>query len=396
MFLLRSDGMPPADRRLLAAVARVVLRGDLGDLAAQLQRSDAVAVSPRTMSRSRRTAASPEHGRVDAGARPRRSSWRTALGGFTPDGREYVVVLDGDRETPLPWSNVLANPTFGTMVSAVGRQLHLGGQQPREPADAVCQRSARRSDRRGDLSARRGIRRGVGRHTGAAAAAGRRRAAGSFVMRAGVTRYQHAVAGLEQELTVFVAPDDPVKVAMLTLTNTSTRPRGASACSATSSGASARPAPASAASSSPSATTDRRAPRAQPLQHGVRDRVAFWHATERARRRTPAIAREFVGRNRTLGQTRGALPRPARRPQRRRPRSVRRAAASMLRARARRVAPHRVRARPGARPGPRARARGALLVARAQCEAALDESRAHRGTRRSARCRCRRRTTRSI
>ena len=42
------------------------------------------------------------------------------LGGFTPDGREYVVVLDGERETPLPWSNVLANPAFGTIVSSSG------------------------------------------------------------------------------------------------------------------------------------------------------------------------------------------------------------------------------------------------------------------------------------
>ena len=38
MFLLRSDGMPEADRRLLSAVARVVLRGDLGELAPQLDR----------------------------------------------------------------------------------------------------------------------------------------------------------------------------------------------------------------------------------------------------------------------------------------------------------------------------------------------------------------------
>jgi hypothetical protein len=30
------------------------------------------------------------------------------------------VVLDGDQETPLPWSNVLANPEFGTIVSASG------------------------------------------------------------------------------------------------------------------------------------------------------------------------------------------------------------------------------------------------------------------------------------
>ncbi len=41
-------------------------------------------------------------------------------GGFADDGREYVVVLDGDAETPLPWVNVIANPGFGTVVSASG------------------------------------------------------------------------------------------------------------------------------------------------------------------------------------------------------------------------------------------------------------------------------------
>ena len=42
------------------------------------------------------------------------------IGGFSPDGREYVVVLEGDRDTPLPWSNVLANAEFGTVLSASG------------------------------------------------------------------------------------------------------------------------------------------------------------------------------------------------------------------------------------------------------------------------------------
>ena len=49
------------------------------------------------------------------------------IGGFTPDGREYVIVLDGDRETPLPWSNVLANPEFGTIVSASGAAFTWAG-----------------------------------------------------------------------------------------------------------------------------------------------------------------------------------------------------------------------------------------------------------------------------
>ena len=42
------------------------------------------------------------------------------IGGFTADGKDYVIVLDGNRETPLPWVNVIANPAFGTIVSASG------------------------------------------------------------------------------------------------------------------------------------------------------------------------------------------------------------------------------------------------------------------------------------
>ena len=38
MFLLRAEGMADADRHLLAAVARVVLPGDLGELSSQLER----------------------------------------------------------------------------------------------------------------------------------------------------------------------------------------------------------------------------------------------------------------------------------------------------------------------------------------------------------------------
>ena len=42
------------------------------------------------------------------------------LGGFAPDGREYVLAVGGDGRTPAPWSNVLANPTFGCLVTEAG------------------------------------------------------------------------------------------------------------------------------------------------------------------------------------------------------------------------------------------------------------------------------------
>ena len=42
------------------------------------------------------------------------------LGGFTPDGREYVITTAHGQVTPAPWVNVLANPQFGSVVSESG------------------------------------------------------------------------------------------------------------------------------------------------------------------------------------------------------------------------------------------------------------------------------------
>ena len=42
------------------------------------------------------------------------------LGGFTPNGREYVISTVQGQMTPAPWVNVLANPLFGTVVSESG------------------------------------------------------------------------------------------------------------------------------------------------------------------------------------------------------------------------------------------------------------------------------------
>jgi cellobiose phosphorylase len=39
------------------------------------------------------------------------------LGGFSPDGREYIIDLEEGQSTPAPWSNVLANAQFGCVVT---------------------------------------------------------------------------------------------------------------------------------------------------------------------------------------------------------------------------------------------------------------------------------------
>ena len=54
-----------------------------------------------------------------------------SLGGFTPDGREYAIYLGPDTNTPAPWVNVIANPTFGTLVSETGAGFTWYGNSQR-------------------------------------------------------------------------------------------------------------------------------------------------------------------------------------------------------------------------------------------------------------------------
>jgi cellobiose phosphorylase len=44
----------------------------------------------------------------------------TNYGGFTDDGTSYTILAQGQKLSPLPWSNVIANPTFGTLVTETG------------------------------------------------------------------------------------------------------------------------------------------------------------------------------------------------------------------------------------------------------------------------------------
>jgi cyclic beta-1,2-glucan synthetase len=215
IFLLRTDGMPDAERRLLAAVARVVLRGELGELDSQLHRAAPwLYGEPRPTTPLRRPAPASTPMAIPPVV------MANGLGGFTPDGREYVVVLDGDRETPLPWSNVIANPSFGTIVTAAGSAFTWNGNSRENRLTPFANDPI--GDPTGEAIFLRDEEAGA---TWSATPGPMARHAddGRWVIRhsAGVTRYQHAVAGLTQELAVFVSPDDPVKVSLLTLTNTS-------------------------------------------------------------------------------------------------------------------------------------------------------------------------------
>jgi cyclic beta-1,2-glucan synthetase len=116
VFVLRADLVPVPDQILLHAAARVVVlarRGTLSEQVVRLGRTEAGPVPPplRAPPGSTGTVAPPA---LDL-------EFFNGLGGFTPDGREYVTALGTGQWTPAPWINVVANPAFGFQAPSRAR-----------------------------------------------------------------------------------------------------------------------------------------------------------------------------------------------------------------------------------------------------------------------------------
>ena len=222
VFVRVVDQVPQADRILLQAVARVVLDAGAGTLGQQLERQRP---KPATSTLSRPGPRSP--GETPAPAEPPGAApepeliLRNGLGGFTPDGREYVITVGLGHMTPVPWVNVLANPSFGTLVSESGsantwsenaQAFRLTPWSNDPVGDANTEAFYIRDDDSGrywspTLLPSAGAAPYVTRH--------------GF----GYSVFEHSEDGIDSELTVFVAIDAPVKFAVLKLRNRSERQR---------------------------------------------------------------------------------------------------------------------------------------------------------------------------
>ena len=221
VFLLKADAMPEADRVLLETVAQAVLSSDRGTLQQQLDRPQEEPPPPLgAVPVDEALEAEPPEAQLEAPD----LLLGNGLGGFTRDGGEYVVVLEGDRETPLPWVNVLANPRFGSIVTTSG-SAHTWAENSRDnrltpfAGDAVTDPTSEAIFVRDEES---------GALWGATPTPlPRSPRSPRWVVRhaAGVTRFSRAARGVAQELAVFVAREAPVKLSLLTLTNRSDRPR---------------------------------------------------------------------------------------------------------------------------------------------------------------------------
>ncbi len=213
VFIINASQLPDEDRTLLLAAARVVLRASGPSLKAQIKlpRRDTVFPAPLTPTAPlNRFAAHPPE---DPGELMFFNDW----GGFSPDGREYRIMLKNGNYLPAPWVNVIANSRFGCLISELGtgytwwrnsREFKLtpwSNDPVLDPPGEVCYL---RDEESGELWS-------------ATPSTAQINQPYTVTHSRGFTCFRHERHGIGQEMIVFVPPDDPVKVVKLRLQNSS-------------------------------------------------------------------------------------------------------------------------------------------------------------------------------
>lgn len=243
IFVRAAQQMSQEERVLLQSVARVIVHGEDGALAEQLARAlppdrDPPALVPPAMDMALPVPVvdgAPEPGLppplpLDEDPwpfepPPEALQFDNGTGGFSRDGREYVVVSRPGAPTPAPWSNVLANAAFGCVASesAPGYSWHGNAHAFRltpwhnDPVSDACGEAYYLRDELtgASWSPMPLPRRGTGAY----------RTRHGF----GYTVYEHVEDGIASELWLFVDPVEPVKYAVLKLRNLSGRARSLTA-----------------------------------------------------------------------------------------------------------------------------------------------------------------------
>ncbi|MBA4168486.1 MAG: cyclic beta 1-2 glucan synthetase, partial [Chitinophagaceae bacterium] len=156
---------------------------------------------------------------------PKELVFFNGLGGFQPDGSEYLIAINNKNKTPAPWVNVIANPGFGTIISESGN-AYTWTENAHELRltpwnnDPVC-------DTGGEAFYLRDEESGHFWSTTLLPAGGET----SYITRHGFgySIFEHLEDGIHSEMTVYVDMEEAIKFIVLKIRNQSGRPRKLSA-----------------------------------------------------------------------------------------------------------------------------------------------------------------------
>lgn len=219
VFVRRAEELSEDERVLLQTVARIVFSDTAETLVEPLER--------RVSEERGSDRLEPlQHAVIEQiyPLAPRERIFSNGLGGFTPDGREYVVTLEPGQTTPAPWVNVIASPHIGTVVSESG-SAYTWAENAHEFRLTTWHNDPL-SDSSGEAVYIRDEETGAFWSPTPLPARGR----SGYVCRHGFgySVFEHYEAGIASELFTYVAMDAPVKFVVVKLRNRSRRARSLS------------------------------------------------------------------------------------------------------------------------------------------------------------------------
>jgi cyclic beta-1,2-glucan synthetase len=216
VFVRRGEELSEDERVLLQTVARIVFSDTAEALIEQAERRVSAERGSDRLEPALESAVEAVHPLA-----ARKRIFSNGLGGFTPDGHEYVVTLEPGQSTPAPWVNVIASPHIGTVVSEGGSAYTWVGNAHEFRLtpwhnDPICDSSGEALYIRDE-------------ETGAFWSPTPLPARGSsgYVCRHGFgySVFEHFESGIASELFTYVAMDAPVKFVVVKLRNHTRRTR---------------------------------------------------------------------------------------------------------------------------------------------------------------------------
>lgn len=220
IFIRASDQISNEDRILFQTVARINISDSGGSLADQVNRKSLPKVAiPRLIKNEQPKIISTQV------SLPENLIYFNGSGGFSPDGKEYVIVTGDKHKTPAPWVNVIANPNFGTVISESGsaytwtenaHELRLSSWSNDPVSDPSGEAFYIRDEESGHFWS-----------TTLLPAAGK----SNYITRHGFgySVFEHIEDGIYSEMTVYVDIESTIKFSVIKIRNQSGRSRKLSA-----------------------------------------------------------------------------------------------------------------------------------------------------------------------
>lgn len=216
IFVRSADQISNEDRILFQTVARITISDKLGTLEEQITGRAKLKTTMPHFSPGKFASS------IDTSINiPDDLLFFNGLGGFSKNGKEYVIINIPGKPTPAPWINVLANEDFGSIISESG-QSYTWIENAHELRLTPWNNDPI-SDLKGEAFYIRDEESGRFWSPAPLPCSGKT----PYITRHGFgySVFEHSEDGIETEMTVFVDIEAPVKFFILKIRNNSNRSR---------------------------------------------------------------------------------------------------------------------------------------------------------------------------